>query len=141
MFFLRAINDQVWDTVVEGYSDPIVIVDSQTVKKPRAQWTAYEKTKSNYNNKAINAIYNGITSAEFHRIFACPTAKAARDLLQTIHEGASTVKQTKLQNLTIAFETIKMKDSETFDEFNIKLSIIINSSFNMGEPIPQSKNH
>ena len=60
---------------MEGYSDPIVIVNRQTVKKPKAQWTTDEKAKSNCNNKAINAIYNGITP--FHRISTCPTAKAA----------------------------------------------------------------
>ena len=135
--FLRAIDDQVWDTVVEGYADPTVIGDEQTVKKPKAQWTADEKTKSNCNKKAINAIYDGITAEEFHRISACPTAKAAWELLQAIHEGTDTVKQTKLHNLTTAFETIRMKDSETFDESNTKLSKIVNSSFNLGGPIPQ----
>ena len=75
--FFRTIDDQVWNTVVEGYSDPTVIVDGQTIKKRSAQWTANEKTKSNCNNKAINAIYNRITPAEFHRISACLTAKAA----------------------------------------------------------------
>lgn len=35
--FLRAIDDQVWDIVVEGYTDPTVVVDGQTVKKPKAQ--------------------------------------------------------------------------------------------------------
>ena len=59
--FLRVIEDQVWDTIMEGYADPTVIVDGQNVKKQKAQWTADENTKSNCNNKAINAIYNGIT--------------------------------------------------------------------------------
>ena len=134
--FLKAMDDQVWDTVVEGCSDPTVIVDGQTFKKPKAQWTADEKTKSNCNNKAFNAIYNGITLAEFLRISVCQTAKAAWDLLQTVHEWTDMVKQTKLQNLTTAFETIRMKDSESFDKFNTKLSKIMNSSFNLGEPIP-----
>ena len=75
--FLRAIDDQVWDTVVEGYADLATVVKGQTVKRPKAQWTAVEKTNSNCNNKVVNAIYNGITSAEFHRISACSTAKAA----------------------------------------------------------------
>ena len=79
--FLRAIDDQVWDTVVEGYVNPTVTVDGQTVKKPRAQWTADEKIKSNCNNKAIYAVYNGIPPAEFHKISVCPTAKAAWELL------------------------------------------------------------
>ena len=34
--FLRAIDDQVWDSIVEGYSDPTMTVDKQTVQKPRA---------------------------------------------------------------------------------------------------------
>lgn len=45
----------------------------------------------------------------------------------------------KIQNLTTAFETISMKDEKTFDEFNSRLSDIINSSFNLGEPIPNQK--
>ena len=98
-----------------------------------------KKTKSNFNNKAINAIYNGVNLAEFHRISACPNAKAAWDLLRIVHKGTDIIKQTKLQNLTTAFETIQMKDSETFDEFNSKLSKIVNSSFNLGEPLPQPK--
>lgn len=32
-----------------------------------------------------------------------------------------------------------MKDNETFDEFNAKLSDLVNSSFNLGETIPNHK--
>ena len=35
--FLRAIDGQVWDTVVQGYADPTMIVNGKTVKKPKAQ--------------------------------------------------------------------------------------------------------
>ena len=101
---------------MEGYFDPTV-VEGKLRLKLKTQWTDAEKTKSNCNNKAINAIYDGVTLAEFHRISACPNAKAARDLLMTIHEGTITVKQTKLQNLTTVFETIPIKDYESFDEF------------------------
>ncbi|GMP58453.1 hypothetical protein CsSME_00022110 [Camellia sinensis var. sinensis] len=37
------------------------------------------------------------------------------------------------------FENLSMKDSETFDEFYAKLSDIVNSSFNLGEKILESK--
>ncbi|GMP90130.1 hypothetical protein CsSME_00041397 [Camellia sinensis var. sinensis] len=37
------------------------------------------------------------------------------------------------------FENLLMKDSETFDEFYAKLSDIVNSSFNLGEKISESK--
>ena len=66
-------------------------------------------------------------------------AKDAWDLLRIVHEGTDIVRQTKLQNLSTAFETIRMKDKETFDEFNAKLGHIVNSSFNLGEPISDQK--
>ena len=68
--FLRAIDDQVWDIVVEGYTDPTMVVEGQTKPKPRAQWSADEKTRSNCNNKAVNAIYNGINASGIYRVYA-----------------------------------------------------------------------
>ena len=41
--------------------------------------------------------------------------------------------------LTSKFETIRMEDHENFGEFHVKLMDILNSSFNLGEPIPHSK--
>ncbi|XP_022897283.1 uncharacterized protein LOC111410921 [Olea europaea var. sylvestris] len=37
------------------------------------------------------------------------------------------------------FEEVRMKDDETFDEFYAKLNDIVNSSFNLGEKISESK--
>ena len=107
--------------------------------KRKAQWTPEKKRTSNCNNKVINVIYNGVSPSEFRIIFACPNAKEAWDLLRTIHEGTYTVKKTKLQNPTIAFETLRMKEYEMFDEFNAKLSHIVNTSFNLGEQISEAK--
>ena len=56
-----------------------------------------------------------------------------------MHEGTDTVKQSKLQKLYTAFETIKMQDDETFDEFNSKLNAIVNDTFTLGEPIPENR--
>ncbi|XP_022862077.1 uncharacterized protein LOC111382364 [Olea europaea var. sylvestris] len=41
--------------------------------------------------------------------------------------------------LASRFEEVRMKDDETFDEFYAKLNDIVNSSFNLGERIPESK--
>ena len=56
-----------------------------------------------------------------------------------MHEGTDIVKQSKLQKLYIAFETIKMEDDETFDEFNSKLNAIVNDTFTLGEPVPENR--
>ena len=41
--------------------------------------------------------------------------------------------------LTTSFEEIKMKEDESFDEFYAKLKDIVNSTFNLGETIPEPK--
>ena len=49
------------------------------------------------------------------------------------------VKDSKLQRLTTSFEKIKMEEDESFDEFYAKLKDIVNSTFNLGETIPEPK--
>ena len=76
-----------------------------------------EKHASNCNNKAMNGIYNGVSVEEFRRISICKTAKEAWEVLETVHEGTSTVKQSKLQRLTKEFETIVMQEDKTSIDF------------------------
>ena len=59
--------------------------------------------------------------------------------LQTMHEGTKAVKINKLQQLTSRFESIRMSDDESFDEFYAKLNDIVNSTFNLGEVYDQPK--
>ena len=50
-----------------------------------------------------------------------------------MHEGTKTIKINKLQQLTSRFESIRMSDDESFDEFYAKLNDIFNSAYNLGE--------
>ena len=59
--------------------------------------------------------------------------------LQTMHEGTKAVKINKLQQLTSRFESIRISDDESFDEFYAKLNDIVNSAFNLGEVYNQPK--
>ena len=45
----------------------------------------------------------------------------------------------KFQRLTSSFEEIRMEEDETIDEFYAKLNDIVNSAFNLGESIAESK--
>ena len=49
------------------------------------------------------------------------------------------MKTNKFQQLTSRFESIRMADDETFDEFYAKLNDIVNSAFNLGEVHDQPK--
>nr|GEW35625.1 hypothetical protein [Tanacetum cinerariifolium] len=53
------------------------------------------------------------------------TAKEAWETLHTMHMGADRVKEAKVQTLRSDFEVIRMKDSESVDEFAMRLNTII----------------
>ena len=69
----------------------------------------------------------------------CMKANYAWNILQTMHEGTKVVKINKLQQLTSRFESIRMSEDGSFDEFYAKLNHIVNSAFNLGEVYDQSK--
>ena len=50
-----------------------------------------------------------------------------------MHEDTKAIKRNKLQQLTSKFESIKMSNDESFDEFYVKLNDIVNSTHNLGE--------
>ena len=77
----------------------------------------------------MNAIFNAISIEEFKWISNMEIAHIAWNIQQTVHEGTKAVKINKLQQLTSRFESIRMADEETFNEFYAKLNDIVNFSF------------
>ena len=82
---------------------------------PKSEWDRAALALANANNKAINAIFYGVSTDEFHRISHVETAKEAWTILETTYEGTKKVKDTKLQMLTTRFEELKMGDNESFN--------------------------
>ncbi|RVX07782.1 hypothetical protein CK203_021866 [Vitis vinifera] len=101
-------------------------------------WNTIEFASEN-NARAMYSVFKDISMDKFHRIATCTSAKEAWDIFQVTYEGTNAVKVSKLQILTSRFKTIRMEDHENFGEFHAKLMDIVNSSFNLGEPIPNSK--
>ena len=87
----------------------------------------------------MNALFSAVTNEEFKKISSTETAKEAWAILQKTYEGAKAVKDSKFQRLTTSFEEIKIKEDESFDEFYVKLKVIVNLAFNLGETIPEPK--
>ena len=88
---------------------------------------------------ALNTLFCGVTNEEFKKISSTKVTKEAWTILETTYEGTKAVKTVKLQRLTSSFEKIRMEEDETFDEFYAKLMDIVNSAFNLGESIVESK--
>ena len=76
---------------------------------------------------------------EFKRISNVEVAYTAWNILQIVHKSTKAVKINNLQQLTSKFESIRMSDDESFDEFYAKLNDIVNSAYNLGEIYYQPK--
>ena len=87
----------------------------------------------------MNALFSGVPNKEFQKISSIEIAKEAWTILEITYEGSKAVKIVKLQRLTNSFEEIRMEEDETFDELYAKFKDIVNSAFNLGESIAESK--
>ena len=122
--FSKSIDGRVWNFVEYGWEKPTT---------PISEWQTSQKEVATFNSKAMDAIFNAISMEEFKRIFNVEVAYTTWNILQTVHEGIKAVKINKLQQLTTRFESIRMSDDKSFDEFYAKLNDIVNSAYNLGE--------
>ena len=79
--------------------------------------------------KALNTIFCGVSSDEFHWISHITVAKEAWQILETTYEGTKKVKDTKLQMPTTRFEELRMSEDESFDSFYSKLNEVVIGKF------------
>ena len=128
--FLQSLEEKVWQAIGIGWTKP---------KEAPAYWDDAKIKAANFNNRALNALFNVVTNKEFKKISSTKTAKEAWTILQITYEGTKVVKNLKLQRIIMNFEEIKMEENESFNEFYVKLKDIVNSAFNFGEIIPEPK--
>ena len=128
--FLQALGEQVWQAVEVGWIKP---------KEAPIDWDEAIIITANFNSKALNALFCGVTNEEFKKISSTEVAKEAWTILETTYEGTKAIKTVKFQRLTSSFEEIRMEEDETFNEFYAKIMDIVNSAFNLGESIIESK--
>ena len=128
--FLKSIDERVWNSVDYGWEKPTT---------PVSKWQTSHKEATAFNSKVMNVIFNAVSIEEFKRISNVEIAHTTWNILQTVHEGTKAVKINKLQQLTTKFESIRMFDDESFDEFYAKLNDIVNSAYNLGEIYDQTK--
>ena len=128
--FLQALGEQVWQAIEVGWIKP---------KEALMDWDETTIIAANFNSRASNALFCGVTNVEFKKISSIEVTKEAWTILKTTYGGTKAVKTVKLQRLTSSFEEIRMEEDETFDEFYTKLNDIVNYAFNLGECIAESK--
>ena len=75
----------------------------------------------------------------FPRIASITKSKDAWDILETVYQGLSKVKVTKLQTLREKFENMQMNDTHNVDQFHNHLITYVNQMRTHGEKISDQK--
>ena len=110
---LRA--QDLWEFVTIGYPEPANQVADQLDLTNVERVLLKENWKKD--NKALGLIQQGLSESIFLKISSVESSKKAWDTLEMCYQGVAKVKNVKLQNLRRDFENLKVKDSETIDNF------------------------
>ena len=76
--FLQALGEQVWQAVEVGWIKP---------KEVSVDWDDATIIAANFNNRALNALFCGVTNEEFKKISSIEVAKEAWTILKTTYKG------------------------------------------------------
>ncbi|GJR90263.1 zinc finger, CCHC-type containing protein, partial [Tanacetum coccineum] len=99
--------------------------------------TQREGVKERQDRMALAAIYQAIPEVVLLMLADKDTAKEAWETLYTMHMGAERVKEAKVQTLRSDFEVIRMKDSESVDEFAMRLNTIVTGIRTLGDTVEE----
>ncbi|XP_024004054.1 uncharacterized protein LOC112081512 [Eutrema salsugineum] len=98
-----------------------------------------ESTDGEKNDLAMGLIFQSIPESLILQVGELDTAKKMWNAIQGRHVGAERVREARLQTLMAEFDRLKMKETETIDDFSGKLSEICSKSAALGTSIEESK--
>ncbi|XP_075473849.1 uncharacterized protein LOC142504889 [Primulina tabacum] len=138
--FIKSIEERAWQRVLDGWSPPkIEDADGDTRLKPESTWTIDEVQTSNFNSKALNAIFSSVDTRMFNLITNCVCAKEAWDILQKHCEGSESVRKTRLRMVASKFESLRMEDKESILEYDSRLRQLSNEAHSLGDPMSNER--
>ncbi|XP_030923154.1 probably inactive leucine-rich repeat receptor-like protein kinase IMK2 [Quercus lobata] len=106
---MNAVDEMVWDFVENRYDRPTTA---------KSEWDKAALALANANNKAINAIFCGVSIDEFHSISPVKTTKEAWTILETTYEGGE--KDLRPLSESLRAKVIAIEESKDFDEIKIQ---------------------
>jgi hypothetical protein len=120
--YIQAHGFQVWKSIVDGYTTPVVPPINDKAMK-----------LGENNSKSTNALLNGISDTVFTKVAHCKYAKEIWDKLRNIYEGDTKFKAAKLQTYRCQFEQLKMKEDENIEAYFLRVDETVNAIIGLGE--------
>ncbi|CAA7038224.1 unnamed protein product [Microthlaspi erraticum] len=98
-----------------------------------------ESSNKKKNNMALALLFQSIPEALVLQVGELKSAKKVWEAIKGRNMGADRVKEARLQTLMSEFERIRMKETDTIDDFGGKLAEIASKASALGESIEEPK--
>ncbi|GJS66975.1 hypothetical protein Tco_0681539 [Tanacetum coccineum] len=101
-------------------------------RKPEAQWTADERKAANLDQRLKSLIMSVLPDDQMNSVINCLTAKSTWDDLILYHEGPSDVKESRVMDLKLCYNTFKFKEGESLTQTFTRYKALMNELVNDG---------
>ncbi|XBH88909.1 hypothetical protein VPH35_080912 [Triticum aestivum] len=123
-------NYAAWAIKMEAYMRAQGVWDAVGAKD-------HPKVSARKNQMALAAIYQAIPEGTLFLLSQKKTAKSAWEALKTMHIGDQRLRDAKLQTLKLEFEALRMKETDSIDDFAVRLTTVVNKIHTLGERIEE----
>ena len=134
--YLASIHDEMDDVITIGPIVPKkinpaynVVTAADTPKfldKTKEEYEGDDKKRANLDAVCKNLFFQSLGDVMFHRVKNCKTAKEIWDSVCTICEGSEKIRKSKLDMYITRLKTTKMKEGETVENYEIRISGLLN---------------
>ncbi|GKC07901.1 retrovirus-related pol polyprotein from transposon TNT 1-94 [Tanacetum coccineum] len=101
-------------------------------RKPEVQWTPDERKAANLDQRLKSLIMSVLLDDQMNSVINCLTAKSTWDDLILYHEGPSDVKESRVMDLKLCYNTFKFKEGETLTQTFTRYKALMNELVNDG---------
>nr|GEU44237.1 retrovirus-related Pol polyprotein from transposon TNT 1-94 [Tanacetum cinerariifolium] len=101
-------------------------------KKPEAQWTADERKAANLDQRLKSLIMSVLPDDQLNSVINCLIAKSTWDDLILYHERPSDVKESRVMDLKLCYNTFKFKEGESLTQTFTRYKALMNELVNDG---------
>ncbi|GAV61780.1 UBN2 domain-containing protein [Cephalotus follicularis] len=126
-------SQELWSLVENGLVEP----EDQSALT-QAQLTELKDNKKK-DKKALFFIFQAVDLVIFESISSANSAKEAWDTLYAAYKGEDKIKLVRLQTLRCEFDSLRMKDSESVEEFFNRVIALVNQMKVNGEAMENQK--
>uniref|UniRef100_A0A251VEZ8 Putative zinc finger, CCHC-type n=1 Tax=Helianthus annuus TaxID=4232 RepID=A0A251VEZ8_HELAN len=111
-------SQELWGIVEDGYQE--------LGTNPSNEATPTYRDSIKKDKRALHIIFQSVNEIVFERIAMAKSSKEAWSILHKSYRGENRVRTVKLQTLRCEFDTLKMKEEESVEDYFNRITLIVN---------------